>query len=144
MKCWGLSQRLFFSFLFGCAHSMQKFPAQGSNPCHGSDPSHSSDNIGFSTHELPGNSTEPFLKLTHPRCPPLKTFSPSFFFLFWPPCGIWNSRAKDEIQTAIASGGNLNLLCPARIEPVSPCSQDAVKSHCSTVGTSTLTFIQGI
>ena len=26
---------------------------------------------------------------------------PPFFFLFWPPCSMWSSQAKDQIQSAI-------------------------------------------
>ena len=40
-----------FSFVFGCAHGMQKFPGQGS------DLHHSSDNAGSLTTKPPGNST---------------------------------------------------------------------------------------
>ena len=36
--------------IFGHAHSMQKLPSQGSNPCHSSDLSHSSDHTRSLTH----------------------------------------------------------------------------------------------
>uniref|UniRef100_I3LTG1 Coiled-coil domain containing 97 n=1 Tax=Sus scrofa TaxID=9823 RepID=I3LTG1_PIG len=41
----------FFISFFGCAHGMQKFPGQGSNPCQSSNPSHcsGSDNTRPST-----------------------------------------------------------------------------------------------
>ena len=41
---------IFFAFVFGCNHSMQKFPSLGSNPLH------SSDNAATLTARPPGNS----------------------------------------------------------------------------------------
>ena len=35
---------------FGCTHSIQKFPGEGTNLCHNSDTNHSSDNAKSLTH----------------------------------------------------------------------------------------------
>ena len=45
-----------FFFLFGCAHSMQKFPDQGLNSSHGGDLNHSSDTTRSLTARPPENS----------------------------------------------------------------------------------------
>ena len=48
----------FYLCILGHAHSMRKFPGQGSNPCHSSDPSHSNDNAGSLTTKPQGNSPD--------------------------------------------------------------------------------------
>ena len=45
----------YYSFVFGCTHSMQKFPGQGSNQCHSSDLSHGSDHSRSLTTRPLGN-----------------------------------------------------------------------------------------
>ena len=50
-RCQGHPFPSLFCFLLFCyAHSIKKFPSQGSNPCHSSDPSHSNDNNRSLTH----------------------------------------------------------------------------------------------
>ena len=47
--------------IYGHAHSMQKFPGQGPNPCHSREPRQCSDNTGSLTHCAAGEVVYYFL-----------------------------------------------------------------------------------
>ena len=47
----------------------------------------------------------------------------SFLFFFWPPCGIWSSQARDQIQATDAR--SLTHCAALGSEPSSPCCRDA-------------------
>ena len=56
----------------------------------------------------------------------------TYIFLFWPPCGIWNSQARDQIQhtvvtyaTAAAMPDPLTHCARPGIEPTSWCCKDS-------------------
>uniref|UniRef100_A0A4X1VAI2 Uncharacterized protein n=1 Tax=Sus scrofa TaxID=9823 RepID=A0A4X1VAI2_PIG len=61
ISCSHIYSSIFCLFVFGCTHSMWKFPGQGWNPCHSSVPGRCSDNTRsltcYITRELLYSST---------------------------------------------------------------------------------------
>ena len=118
-------------------HSIRKLLGQESNPCHSSNPSCCSDTRSL-THCATREFLSYFLKyylLLKFRCNwhvIFKIFAslsfllfftfriPFYFFLFWPPFGIWSSWSKPQLQLTpqLQELWILNLLCWSGFKPV--------------------------